>query len=508
MTDRSTSSVSARLLSLLVIVWLASKPLPTVAQEPGGTGYRVTGAGAWFPAEPDVLGNVVDGFLTAANSVIPEPPVALVAPHAGYQFSGAVAGAAYATLLGHSYKRVIVLGLSHGTPLRGATVLGVDFYETPLGRIPVDGPARDRLLASPLVHEVPAAHQDEHSLENQLPMLQRALGDFEIVGLLVGQLTHEERSELADVLREFLDEETLLVASSDFTHHGSIYGYTVFEDSVQQRLKTLNDLAMQDIQRVDPRGWDKFLEDTKATICGRNPVGLLLAVLEPDSDIRAARLAYDTSGRQTGDWSTSVSYAGIVFWKPDPQLTTGEQRTLLRLARNTLITYFDSAAAQDDQEYESTPQLLAPGAAFVSLKSAGELRGCIGHMAAVEPLYMSVARNTFWASQDPRFQLDPVSLADLPDLSIEISILTPLRRLESPETVHVGTDGLLIVRGDNHGVLLPHVPVEEGWDGEQFLAAACLKAGLPLDAWLDPETDVYRFSAHTFGEKEGSDARH
>lgn len=468
---------------------------------------RATGAGTWYPAEADALRDMVDGYLSATNPVISGPPVALIVPHAGYEYSGAVAGATYATLLGHSYRRVIVLALSHRSPLHGATVLGVDYYETPLGTIPVDVDARDHLLGSRLVSEIPAAHEAEHSLENQLPMLQRALGEFEMVGILVGVMTAAERAELAAVLSGIVDDKTLLVASSDFTHHGPSYGYTVFQEQIPEQLQALNNLAMQDIQQLDARGWNSFLERTEATICGRNAIALLLATLESQRDVRASRLAYDTSGRITGDWTNSVTYAGVAFWRPNAELTDAEQQTLLRLARNTLITFFDSSSTDADQQYESTPELLAPGAAFVSLKNGDELRGCIGHMAAVEPLYMSVARNAFWASQDPRFEFDPVTPDEVSDLSIEISVLTPLRRLYDPETVEVGKDGLMIVRGENQGVLLPHVPVEEGWDRDQYLAAACLKAGLPIDAWEDPETEIYRFSAKTFGEKDGFDAR-
>lgn len=472
---------------------------------PPGEGIAIrhnTGGGKWYPADSAVLQQAVDGYLSGATSVVARRPAALIAPHAGYQYAGAVAGAAYATLLGRSYKRVIVLGVSHQAYLRGASVLHVDAYETPLGRIPVDVAVRDALLRSPLVTEQAAAHELEHSIENQLPFLQRAIGDFALVAVLVGEMTEAERADLAKLLRRFSDSETLLVASSDFTHHGAAYGYTIFTDSLPERLRMLNDAAIQHILRLDPIGWDAFLRATGATICGRNAVGLLLAVLEPRTDLVASRLAYDTSGRLTGDWSISVTYDAIAFWQPDDELTAAERKLLLRLARNTLKSALDSNAEFIDGEYEMTPDLMTPGAAFVTLNHGRVLRGCVGHVAAVEPLYMSVARNAYWAAMDPRFARNPVTVDELKDLSIEISVLSALRRLPDPRDVMLGRDGLMVVRGQHQGVLLPTVPVREGWDKEQFLAAACVKAGLPPDAWKDPHTDIFRFSARVFGEEE------
>ncbi len=468
-----------------------------------------TGAGTWFPADPDSLRAMVERYLAPSDGrFVSNKPVALIVPHAGYQYSGAVAGTAYATIRGHSYRRVIVLGISHRTPLRGASVLDVAAYETPLGRVPVDGEVRDALLESDLVTVQPTAHVEEHSVENQLPMLQQVLGDFEVVGVLVGEMTADERAELGSALRNLIDDETLLVASTDFTHHGPAYGYTVFDDEVPERLRSLNDMAAQELIELDTRGWDSFLERTEATICGRNAVGLLLTVFEPDSDVGANRLAVDMSGRMTGDWTNSVTYAALAFWQIGDRLGDGDQKTLLRLARDAATSYFDSTVVLAERHYQMSHRLMAPGAAFVTLEDGPVLRGCVGHITAVEPLYLSVARNAFRSGQDPRFEAEPVTADEVGELAIEVSVLTPLRRLVDPEAIVVGRDGLFVVRGQQHGVLLPNVPIKEGWDRAEFLAAACLKAGLPPDAWEDPETEMYRFEAHVFGEHRGTATTH
>ena len=192
----------------------------------------------WYPADANRLREAVDRYLSADPQVVPGKPVALISPHAGYAYSGPVAGAAYATLRGHAYKRVIVLGFSHRMPLRGASVLRVDAFETPMGRIPVAVEARDVLLDNPIVTEQRAAHREEHSVENQLPMLQRAIGDFEIVEVLIGELTETQRGTLAEAIRRLWDDETLIVASTDFTHYGPNFGYTPFRDNVPERLQS------------------------------------------------------------------------------------------------------------------------------------------------------------------------------------------------------------------------------------------------------------------------------
>ncbi len=462
------------------------------------------GAGMWFPASPGELRRTVDGFLAVDTPAIPEPPIALIVPHAGYTYSGPVAGKAYATLKGHPIKRVILLGVSHRARLRGASVLRVDAYETPLGRIPADPNVRDALLACSMVTEQPAAHEREHSVENQLPMLQCVLEDFQMVEVLVGDMTGEQRSQLAEVLRGLMDSETLIVVSTDFTHYGADFMYVPFRERVEDNLRLLNEMAIREILQVDVPGWDACLDETQDTICGRDAVGLLLQVLQPWDDARGMRVAYDTSGRMTGDWNTSVTYASVVFWREKGDLSQVEREVLLRLARDTVTAYLANRRLPevDEEAYELTPRLRAPGAAFVTLRNQQQLRGCIGHVVAVTPLYQSVVENAYQACLDPRFTNNPVTSQEAPELSIEISVLTPLRRLLEPEKVQVGRDGLMMIRGRAQGLLLPQVPVEQGWSRDEFLAQTCLKAGLPLDAWRDTQTEIYRFSAQVFSEEE------
>jgi AmmeMemoRadiSam system protein B/AmmeMemoRadiSam system protein A len=481
---------------------------PSAAEAAGATGivHSCAGAGRWFPADPEKLGRLVDSYLSAQPPAVGRPPVALIVPHAGHEFSGTVAGKAYATIKGRTYKRVILLGLSHQYPLRGASVLRADAYETPLGKVPVDVEAREALMKCPVVKELAAAHRTEHSDENQLPFLQRALGQFKLLDVLVGDMAPDQRAMLADAIRPFVDDSTLVVVSSDFTHYGPNYGYVPFRDRVPETLQRLNDLAVREILEVDVPGWDAYLEQTQDTICGRAGIGVLLKILEPWGDVRGTRVAYDTSGQITGDWTNSVTYAAVAIWRAGEGLTKQEQATLLRLARDTVAHYMKTGdhLKPDPAKYDLTPALKTAGAAFVTLKNRSELRGCIGHVVAVEPLYESIINNACNSCLDPRFTGNRITLKEVPALSIEISVLSPMRRLTDLTTIVIGRDGLMMGLGRNQGLFLPQVPGEQGWNREQYLLNLCQKAELPESALKDPKTEFYSFTAQVFGEHEAA----
>jgi len=488
------------------VAWSAEAP---AAESPKENVHACAGSGQWFPADADGLARMVDGFFSGAVAEIPRPPVALIVPHAGYQYSGAVAGKGYATLKGRSYKRVILLGPSHQAAVRGASVLRADAYETPLGRIPVDAEARDALLKCSVVREQPAAHAGEWSVENQLPMLQRALKDFAMVEVIVGVMTPTERAALAETLRGLADAGTLLVVGTDFTHYGPRFGYVPFKDRVAERLADLNDKAVARILALDPKAWDGFIAETGDTICGEAAVGLLLEVLKARGDVEGRRVAFDTSGRITGDWENSVTYASIVFWRTGEAayLQGPEKQTLLRLARDVLGEFLKTGkSALDESRYDLTEVLKQPGAAFVTLKNHGRLRGCIGTFLPQAPLYQTVAVMARAAAQDFRFRGDPVTPAELGDIDIEISVLTPLEKVGDPlKEIELGRHGIYIEGEGRSGCFLPQVAAETGWSKEEFLShCAAEKAGLAPDAWKKPGVTVYRFEAHVFGEKEAA----
>ncbi len=460
-------------------------------------------AGDWYPASAGDLTRTVDDLLAQAKPpAIDGKPVAVICPHAGYRFSAPTAAAAYATLRGQTYKRVIVLAFSHRNAgrYRGIDVAKeLTAYQTPLGDVPIDREACDRLLKDGLFSSNPAVDAGEHSLELQLPLLQRAIKDFKLVPLLVGQMGEPDFAKAAQALLPLVDAETLLVASTDCTHFGPNYGYQPFKDDLENQLKGLAEQAAAPLTRCDFDGFAAHLEKTGDTICGRNPVLLLLRVLSMQGGAAGVRAAFDTSGHQTGDFTNSVTYQSFAFTRRPGTLKADERAELLRIARQTVAATAKREAPPKLDVDKLPSALRAQGACFVTLTKGDELRGCIGNMVADGPLYESVVRNAVNAArEDPRFP--PVRPDEVDGLHIEISYLTPMKRIKAPDEIVVGRHGLLIALGGSRGVLLPQVAYERGWTRREFLEQTCHKAGLPADAWKRAEAQLDVFEAEVFGE--------
>ncbi|MBU0755033.1 MAG: AmmeMemoRadiSam system protein B [Planctomycetes bacterium] len=472
-------------------------------------------AGTWYEKNPSTLIKQLEKFLQAASlPAISSPVCALISPHAGYVYSGGTAAYGYKTLEGRRFKRVIVLAPSHYAHFEGGSILEVTHYETPLGRIPLDQEVCNTLRASDYFTSVPMAHDQEHSLELQLPFLQYVLEEpFSLVPVVIGNIQPRWLEPMADLLLPYWDEETLVVTSSDFTHYGANFGYLPFKKEIPGNLDKLDHGAIDRILENDAEGFNAYVEKTGATICGRKPIALLLTMARKKK-LAGRLLHYTTSGALTGDYGSSVSYASICFCKTATETTSlkieeashrlseKEEQTLLGLARYTLETFLDTGRAPDDlSAFEITPALKEELGAFVTLKIDGQLRGCIGYLKGVQPLYRAVINNTISAaSKDPRFP--PVQKKEVARIHMEISVLSPVIPVKDVEEIVVGRDGLIISQGSRRGTLLPQVPVEYGWTRQEFLEHSCMKAGLPKDAYKEPDTRIERYAAQVFSEDE------
>jgi AmmeMemoRadiSam system protein B len=272
-------------------------------------------AGAWYPGEKKQLEKQIEDYFTKAKTPALRGRIcALISPHAGIQWSGQAAAYGYKLLKGKKTKRVIVLGPSHYSGFRGIATSGEDFYETPLGKIKVDRTISDALYKIPLFQGPRTAELQEHSLEMQLPFLQYSLGEFMLVPLVVGELSINDYAEAARALSPYLDADTIVVASSDFTHYGDRFGYLPFKNNPRENLKKLDSGAIQKIIAKDFQGFLNYVDETGATICGTKPIGILLQMLPAKA--QGTLLDYYTSGELTGDFSNSVSYASIAFTVP------------------------------------------------------------------------------------------------------------------------------------------------------------------------------------------------
>lgn len=432
----------------------------------------------------------------------------LVLPHAGIRYSGAIAATGFNLIQAEDFKRIVILGPSHQYQLSNqASCPTYTHYQTPLGEVALDLEFIANLVREEGFIQQNKYHENEHSVQMEIPFLQMIFNDVEIVPVLVGQLDTTGVQTLANGLSKHLDEKTLLLVSSDFVHFGKKFQYTPFKQKIKENIMQLDKKAFQYIQSVDLKGFQTFLLKTGATVCGRNPIQVLLAMLSESSD--SALLSYSTSGSMTGDWSHSVSYACLALNRSNKKniLTVKERTTLLRMARKTLEFSFAKGKVPTveeivDQKHLSST-LLKKAGVFVSLYEKNKnLRGCIGEIVPKRPLYQAVWRQSILSAfRDHRFK--PLQKYELSDVQIEISVLTHPQSIHSYHEIQLGRHGIILKHSGKQAVFLPQVAKEQGWTLEETLAHLSVKAGLDKEAWKK-DAKFLIFEASVFSEKKNS----
>ena len=514
-----------------ILLWKAHIPKPAApiekeiepqSQEPAKLAkvvLRSSLAGQWYPADAGTLGRQIEDFFQKAEVEPISDVIALILPHAGYSFSGQAAASALKAI-DRKYKRVVIIGPSHYVSMEEVlTVPRVTHYETPLGQIPLDVEFIDKLLQYPMFQNVPQAHKLEHSVQIELPLLQHSQKDFKLVPIVAGTCSPETISRAGAILRSLADDETLVIASSDFVHYGSRFGYVPFKENIPEQIKKLDMGAYEHIARLDAGGFLEYKQRTGATICGYVPVAILLSMLDKQEGSRKAApqahlIKYTTSGELTGDFTNSVSYLSVAFsggWQAypaveqrtsNPGLSEEDKKQLLALARKSIAYFLKHWRIPEESELGVTisEAMKCPGAAFVTLKKNSQLRGCIGDIFPQRPLCRSVIINAVNASvRDRRFR--PVTIAECSDITIEISALTVPTPIASPDEIRIGTDGVVLSKDGKSAVFLPQVAPQQGWDVNQMLTQLSLKAKLPADAW-EEGANFLVFQADVFGEEE------
>jgi len=492
---------------LVIFVGVAMFFSFTRSEKPGEGIRRAAVAGAFYPADPAELSSVIQGFF---DQVRYKPAdgriIGLVAPHAGYIYSGPVAAYAYRQLTGHQVKRVVIISPSHIIAFDGASVYDGDAYETPLGIVPVDkefcrllAEKSDLLELSATGHETVQAGRMEHALEVQLPFLQKVLGSFSLVPIVMGDQSYEVCRALGNALADLIDDQnTIIVASSDLSH------YHPYEEAVALDKKVTTAISEWDYynlcRNLNSRLWEA---------CGGGPITATMIASEKLGADESEILRYANSGDvPAGDRSRVVGYSAAVFYKSNPghshseakfNLSSEEQDYLLQIARHSVEQVVQKG---DIPEFTDGgfQKLAIDRGAFVTLTEHGNLRGCIGFTSPIEPLFKTVRDAAVSAAlKDPRFP--SVKTDELPELKYEISVLSPFRKVTSFDQIQVGKHGLLIREQRREGLLLPQVATDYGWDRTTFLENTCRKAGLPLEAWKQPDSDIFMFSAFVFGEE-------
>jgi len=489
-------------------------------------------AGAFYPDNPQELSQMIDRFLDAADPPVPPGEIfALISPHAGYGYSGGVAAYGYKLIKNKPYKTVIILGPSHQYGFSGVSIYPEGIFRTPLGDLEIDKEFTQKLLNkdSDIFFES-AAFAKEHSVEVQLPFLQKVLSDFKIVPIVMGDCTLSTCQKLANLLKEAIGnrKDILVVASTDM-YHGYDYEET----------EAIDNLTLSYLKNFNAEELYYGLREGKLALCGGFPVvstiilakelghnklgvlkytnsavvtgrkikgiwtvGYTSCVIDAStSSFDELRTRLEQAKRVEGSLSTNAERSrGVDQEKGEVAMLNKEQKKrLLEIARNSIETYLKTNKKLELTETD--PILLQEMGAFVTLHEHGELRGCIGNLVGTQPLYLTVRDMAIEAAtRDPRFL--PVKLNELKDIEIEISALSPLERIDSVDKIQMGKHGVLVRRGFNSGVYLPQVATETGWSKEEFLSSLCAhKAGLSRDAWKDKSTEIYIFTAEVFSEK-------
>jgi len=469
-------------------------------------------AGSWYSASGPALERELKGYLDAASPEKIEGRIfAIISPHAGYQFSGPVAAYAFKSVQEMKVKTVIVIGFSHRRGFDGISVYDKGSFRTPLGEIPVDTKLAASLEGqSARISFYPAAFGEENSVEMMVPFVQLIFKGASIVPIAFGTQSYSDAVILADALASVLKErdDCLIIASTDMSHYKP---YEKANEIDAHTIALLNSMKAKDLYGEAQLGI--------CELCGIMPVTATLLAAEKlgFNDIKV--LKYANSGDTFGDKSRVVGYLAAAVYKSSAQpsavsaekkenkkeeppmlLNEAQKKRLLQVARESITSFVRDGKRKSFTEAD--PVLNEPMGAFVTLHEKGELRGCIGNMASSGPLCKTVADMAVEAATgDPRFTT--LSPGEIDKIDIEISVLSPLKRVASHEEIKIPGHGVLVRRGFSSGVYLPQVATETGWSKEEFMTSLCAhKAGLPANAWKDPATEIYVFSAEVFGEKE------
>ena len=479
-------------------------------------------AGSWYPANKKKLEKKLHYYFSLADKYFPinndSNVTALIVPHAGYHFSGLCAASAYQTIKKSSFDRVIILGPSHNKKFKGISLPNYEIYKTPLGNIPIDKKAVSKLLNQNSLFKIDTdVYQKEHSIEIQLPFLQFCLDNFEILPLIVGNLKEKEFKTVAQSIAKLLndDKKTLIVISSDFIHYGTRFNYTPpFNDAIK-----FNKMAIQSILDKSYKTFNEIIKKTKATICGKAPIKILLKLFQMNalgqikpqltSSYNSEQIEKSYNGKkidvsklsQTSTAKSFVSYAGFVF---KSELTQKEELSLLKLARLAITKKLFPDNKIEIDRFIGTDNLTKKSGIFVTLQTkSGKLRGCVGRISSRDPLYKTVSKMALAAAfQDSRFS--PLQKKELNDIVLSITVLTPPRLIESYNDIILGKHGIIlekVVGGrKKSAVYLPQVAHEQGWNLSQTLNNLSQKAGLAKDAWRKKGTQFKVFEGFEFSE--------
>ncbi len=495
-------------ISAAVLITVSCFSMYMAAQDlPRAVNRQPAVAGSFYPAEKEKLLATLKQLFEEAPATHLEGKVRqLIVPHAGYVYSGVVAAAGYNSIpRDASYKNIFIIASSHREQFEGVSVYSVGNYLTPLGEARVNREIATELIqGNRHIFYYERAHDREHSIEIQVPFIQY---HFEkpppLVPIVIGSSSLSVARELALALLPYFNDDNLFIVSSDFSHYPS-YGDATYID----------ELTAEPILKNDPEGFyntirknsSESIPNLVTPCCSWNAILTLLYMSQRSSDIRMTPVLYRNSGDAgIGDKSRVVGYwaiaghrlqeTGQVFYLGDE-----EKRLLVEIARNTLESYINQKEIPAVDPSQLPGSLKQTAGAFVSLYAGGRLRGCIGNFFSSVPLYLLVQEMTVAsATRDHRFA--PVEPSELEYIHIQISVLSPLRKIDGIDEFELGKHGIYMTRNGRSGTYLPQVASETGWNAEEFFGhCAREKAGIGWEGWK--EADLYVYEAVVFGEEQ------
>lgn len=458
--------------------------------------HYTASAGYYFPDNKEELKNLINKYIHLADVDIQLKQtnniIGIIAPHAGYNYSGAIAAASYKHIVGEEKKTVIIISNSHNYPLNGISIYPLGSFETPLGIVKIDEELANKILKNlSFVKFYPHAFEKEHPIDNQIPFLQMTLTNFKILPLVIGKINQDDFENLTKFLTDIFfhnPDKYLILASADMSHY---HNY--------QRAKIMDNDTIKKIKHLDTEGLAECLLRKNCELCGPDAV---LTLMEVTKRLKGSAkfLKYLNSGDTVGEKDRVVGYGAFIFYLPHDKspLTSEEKRTLLKIARKTLERYIVNKEIPDLLPDDN--RLLKKGAVFITLKKNGLLRGCMGTLESKSPLYLSVTNMTVQAAtRDIRYR--PITEDELKDTVIEISYIGELKEIQDIADIEIGKHGLYLCKGLNCAIFLPQVATENRWDREEFLRRLAVKAGLPPSSYKDSDTKIYTFTAQVFSEE-------
>lgn len=456
-------------------------------------------AGKFYPESAARLKLAIEKYLQDAVPAKGINPMAIIVPHAGYIYSGQICADGFRQAADHPYEVIVVLGTKHtNSDLQKISLYPGDGFRTPLGTAKVE-----KNIISALKKADPAdctldesLHESEHSVEVMVPFIQVVFPKAKIVPIVVGSEDMETCLRFGQALARVLkNKRALIVASSDLSHYPAAKDATLVDRETLAAVAGLDPAAFRATVQAHR---DRNIPNLYTSACGEAPIMAAMAAAKSLGVKGGAVISYANSGDTSiGEPSRVVGYGAVVFTaermgkemsasdQSNPaaasaDLLPADKKALLAFARESISRLLLTDTVPLARGFNAALQ--QPRGAFVTLKKKGELRGCIGRMMGDEPLGKTVGMMAIQAAVNDR-RFNPLTADELKDIEIEISVLTPMKRVPGVADIVVGRDGVLLSKEGRSAVFLPQVATEQGWNRDEMLDHLCLKAGLAAGSW-------------------------